>query len=76
MIAAAREGRLAEARTIHYKLLPLMDLLSIETNPIPVKAGLSFMGYTGNEVRLPLLPLSGEKLERLRAEMNRQGLLS
>ncbi len=75
MIKAAREGRLEEARAIHYKLLPLMDLLFIESNPIPVKAALSLMGYTGNEVRAPLLPLGDDKLELLRAELKRQGLL-
>jgi 4-hydroxy-tetrahydrodipicolinate synthase len=76
MISAARAGRLEEARLIHYRLLPLMDLLFLESNPIPVKAALSLMGYTDNEVRLPLLPLAGEKLERLRDEMIRQGLVS
>lgn len=75
MIKAAREGRLEEARAIHYKLLPLMDLLFIESNPIPVKAALSLMGYTGNEVRPPLLPLGQEKIELLRAELKRQRLL-
>jgi 4-hydroxy-tetrahydrodipicolinate synthase len=75
MIAAAREGRLEEARALHYRLLPLMELMGIESNPIPVKAALSLLGIGANEVRLPLLPLAGEKLERLRAELVRQGLL-
>jgi 4-hydroxy-tetrahydrodipicolinate synthase len=76
MIAAARAGRLEEARGIHYRLLPLVDLLFIESNPIPVKAAMSLLGRSANELRLPLLPLEGEKLERLRAELRRQGLLS
>jgi len=76
LIAAARAGRLEEARGIHYKLLPLMDILFIESNPIPVKAALSLMGIGANEVRLPLQPLEGEKLERVRAELKRQGLAS
>ena len=76
MIAAARSGRLEEARGIHYRLLPLIELLSIESNPIPVKAALSLLGHGSNEVRLPLLPLEGEKLERLRSELHGQGLLS
>lgn len=75
LIAAAREGRLEEARALHYRLLPLMELMGIESNPIPVKAALSLLGIGANEVRLPLLPLAGEKLERLRAELVRQGLL-
>lgn len=75
MIAAGREGRLEEARSILYRHLTLIDLLFIETNPIPLKAALSFMGYGPNELRLPLVPLEGEKLERLRAELVRLGLI-
>jgi 4-hydroxy-tetrahydrodipicolinate synthase len=75
MIAAARAGRIDDARALHYQYLQLIDLLFIESNPIPVKAALSLLGYTANEVRSPLLPLGGEKLERLRAEMARLGLL-
>lgn len=75
MISATREGNLEAARKLHYQMQPLMDLLFIESNPIPVKAALSLKGYTANEVRLPLLPLEGEKLEKLRTEMVRQGLI-
>jgi 4-hydroxy-tetrahydrodipicolinate synthase len=76
MIAAARAGRLEEARGIHYRLLPLVDLLFVESNPIPVKAAMALLGRGANEVRLPLQPLAGEKLERLGAELRSQGLLS
>jgi 4-hydroxy-tetrahydrodipicolinate synthase len=75
MVAAARGGRLEEARALHYRLAPLMEALALESNPIPVKAALALQGVGANEVRLPLLPLAGEKLERLRAELARQGLL-
>ncbi|MFZ5785699.1 MAG: 4-hydroxy-tetrahydrodipicolinate synthase, partial [Acidobacteriota bacterium] len=51
LIAAAREGRLEEARALHYRLLPLMELMGIESNPIPVKAALSLLGIGANEVR-------------------------
>lgn len=76
MISLARSGQLNKAQELNRRLLPLMDLLFVQPNPIPVKAALSLMGFAKNEVRLPLLPLSGEKLEMLRAEMERQGLLS
>jgi len=76
MIAAALAGKLAEGRSLHYKLLPLINLMAIKTNPIPVKAAVSLLGYSDNEVRLPLVPLAGEPLEKLQAEMRRQGLLS
>ena len=76
MIAAARTGRLEEARGINQKLQPLYELLFVESNPIPVKAALALLGHGANEVRLPLLPLEGEKLERLRAALRSQGLIS
>ena len=75
MITAAREGKIGRARELHNALTPLMDLMFIESNPIPVKAAVSLLGYSDNSLRLPLLPLSGESMERLRSEMKRQGLL-
>lgn len=76
MIALTREGRLPEARALHYELQPLMEALFITTNPIPVKAALAAMGHGANELRLPLSPLAGEPLERLTAELRRQGVVS
>ncbi|MCC6750732.1 MAG: 4-hydroxy-tetrahydrodipicolinate synthase [Deltaproteobacteria bacterium] len=76
MIAAARKGALDEARRIHYQYQNLMDLMFVESNPIPVKAGVAALGFGQNELRLPLVPLGGEKLERLTAELRRLGVLS
>ena len=76
MIKAVQEGDMEQARKLHYKLEPLMHLLFVEANPIPVKAGVSLLGYTANEVRLPLLPLGAEKLATLEAELRALGALS
>jgi 4-hydroxy-tetrahydrodipicolinate synthase len=76
MIAAARAGQVEQARALHYQHQGLMDALFIESNPIPVKAALSLIGIGANEVRSPLQPLAGEKLEALRAELSRLGLVS
>ncbi|MFH1131588.1 MAG: 4-hydroxy-tetrahydrodipicolinate synthase [Pseudomonadota bacterium] len=75
MIAATRDAKMERAREIHYKLRHLIDLLFIESNPIPVKAGVSLIGYGANEVRLPLVPFSGPKLNQLKEEMTKLGLL-
>jgi 4-hydroxy-tetrahydrodipicolinate synthase len=75
MIALAQEGKLEEARLIHYKLLPLIRLLFIVSNPIPVKAALSLMDLGVNELRLPLVALEGPQLELLREEMKLQELI-
>lgn len=76
MVRCARQGRLEEARVTCYRLLGLMGLLAMETNPVPVKAGISLLGHGENVLRLPLLPLADDKVALLRAEMQALGLLS
>ena len=74
LIRLTRESKLSRARTLHYELLTLMELMFCESNPIPVKAGVSLLGLAANELRLPLTPLGGAKLESLAGEMRRLGL--
>ena len=65
MVGAARGGNLAEARRLHLQLLPLMDALFLESNPIPLKAGLRLLGLCGDAVRLPLVPAEAATRKRL-----------
>jgi 4-hydroxy-tetrahydrodipicolinate synthase len=58
MIAAARRGNSSEALHLHQQLLPLMDALFLESNPIPLKAALHLLGICGETLRLPLVPAS------------------
>jgi len=74
MVAACRCSDWDTARRLHYRLLPLMRALFLETNPIPVKAALAMMGYCRDEVRLPLLPMSEAPRAKLRAVMQQFGL--
>src|SRR5918992_113007 len=53
-------GDVERGRELHYQLLPLMRALFVETNPIPVKAAASLLGLCSDEMRLPLVPMSGE----------------
>ncbi len=55
MIKSAINGDYKRAREIHYNLLPLFKALFIETNPIPVKTMLKFMGFCDGSFRLPLV---------------------
>jgi 4-hydroxy-tetrahydrodipicolinate synthase len=75
LVRAFRRGDLAGARAIHYRLLPLMDALFCETNPIPVKAAAAMLGLVGEEIRLPLTPVSGPNRERLRVVLKELALL-
>ncbi len=75
VVAAVAEGDLPRAREIYYELLPLFDVLFCETNPIPVKAALALMGRIGEEIRLPLLPITAANKERLRVILKDQGIV-
>jgi 4-hydroxy-tetrahydrodipicolinate synthase len=59
-------GEFAEARAIHRKFLPLMEINFVESNPIPVKAALALMGLLEPVWRLPMVPPKVENLERIR----------
>ncbi len=69
MVAAVNSGDLARGRELHYRLLPLIRALSVETNPIPIKAAASLLGLCSDELRLPLVPMSGENLRNLQTVM-------
>ena len=69
LAAAALAGDFAKAREIHFRLLPLMRALFVETNPIPVKQALAFMGKCANELRMPLVPMTAGPAEKLRIAM-------
>lgn len=72
---AALAGDMAEARELHYKLLPLMQANFIESNPIPVKTALELMGRGAAHFRLPLAPLERNNIGTLKAALERAGLL-
>ncbi|MXZ62625.1 MAG: 4-hydroxy-tetrahydrodipicolinate synthase [Chloroflexi bacterium] len=69
MVYGAAEGRLDEARTIHERLLPLVDALFIESNPIPVKFALNEVGVRAGTLRLPLVPPSEATQAAVREEL-------
>jgi 4-hydroxy-tetrahydrodipicolinate synthase len=74
MVDAALAGDLDRARALHYRLLPLMRVNFIETNPIPVKAALAMMGMIDERYRLPLVPMAPENKARLRSVVEDLGL--
>ncbi len=66
LVEAAKAGRRDEAIQLNNRLLPLIDALFLESNPIPLKAGLQMMGLGGDFVRLPLVPASEATRARLK----------
>ncbi len=75
MVAALNSGDFDRGRELHYQLLPLFRALFVETNPIPVKAAASLLGLCSDEMRLPLVPMSGENLRKLQEVMDSSGHL-
>ena len=65
LVKAFAEGKIEEARRIHFKLSPLFAALFFETNPIPVKEALSLMGKIDPELRLPLCSMAQDTREKL-----------
>ena len=69
-------GEINASRDIHFKTLPLVQTLFIETNPVPVKEAMAMMGLPAGKVRLPLVPLKPENRETLRQALQKFGLLN
>jgi 4-hydroxy-tetrahydrodipicolinate synthase len=75
LVRSFQDGDIVRARELHFELLPLFDALFCETNPIPVKAALALMGLVGEEIRLPLTPITPANRERLQGVLKEVGLL-
>ena len=66
MVRLCLDGNFGEARIIHERLLDLMNLNFIDSNPIPVKTALAMMGMITEAFRLPLTPMSSDHRFTLR----------
>ncbi len=67
-------GDIEGAREIQLELLPLINSLFCEVNPIPAKAAVAAIGYGENYVRLPLTTMEPENEAKMRGLMREQGL--
>jgi 4-hydroxy-tetrahydrodipicolinate synthase len=72
MVEAAERGDFGEARALHNRILPLMIVNFVESNPVPVKAAMAAMGLLEEIYRLPMCsprPESREKILRVLREL-------
>lgn len=67
LVSLLADGHLAEARKLHYKLLPFFKSVFADTNPIPIKYALSVVGLIKLGYRLPLVEPSDAVKEVVRA---------
>ena len=68
------KGDVASARNAQLDLLPLVDALFCEVNPIPAKAAMARMGFGENYLRLPLTPMEEENEVKLLTAMKDAGI--
>ena len=69
------EGDVAGAAKMQMELLPLINALFSEVNPIPVKAAMAAMGWCENYLRLPLTPMEDAHWQKLKGIMEGHGLI-
>ncbi len=75
LVRACLSGKWEKARTLHNKLLPLMNVNFIESSPIPIKAALAMMGMVEEVYRLPLVPMAQKNRDKLRGILSHLGLV-
>lgn len=75
MCDCALDGDQSATLRLHEQLMPLHELLFIETNPIAIKWAVSQMGLVNDEIRLPLTPLSEEHRQPLEKIMKNLELI-
>jgi len=67
MVDALARGEREEAARLHFKLLPLVEALFWQPNPMPLKAAFNEIGYSVGKPRLPLVDLNEAEKTRLRS---------
>jgi len=74
---AVAQGQLLEARRLHFELFELNQSIFLDTNPIPLKYMMGRLGLLdSSELRLPLVPMNGERAKALDSVLIRAGLFA
>lgn len=72
MAQAALDGDFDTASELQCRMLPLIDALFSEVNPVPVKAAMEMIGFDCGLCRLPLAPISPENREKLAGALTKE----
>jgi 4-hydroxy-tetrahydrodipicolinate synthase len=75
LVSAFAKGDFNKAKELHYKLLPLIKAVFLETNPIPIKTAMGLLGMCDSGLRLPMCGMSEDNLKKLREALKNYGLL-
>lgn len=75
LVLAFGKGDFKKAKELHYKLLPLIKAVFLETNPIPIKTAMGLLGMCDSGLRLPMCGMSEDNLGKLKKALKDYGLL-
>ncbi|MDA8975096.1 4-hydroxy-tetrahydrodipicolinate synthase [Akkermansiaceae bacterium] len=76
LVKLCLDGEFVEAREVQKRYYPLMSgLMGLDTNPVPVKTAVALQGYCSDDIRLPLVNLTPEKVETLKGMLKTYALL-
>ena len=70
------DGKVAESRQLQLQLLPLINALFSDVNPIPVKEAMNLLGWHCGECRLPLTTMQPQVREQLAQCLRQAGLIA
>ena len=74
MVEFAERGDFAAARAEHQRLLPLMQINFVESNPIPVKSAMATLGLLEEVYRLPMVPPRPASKQKIEAVLHQLGI--
>ncbi|HEX6464464.1 MAG TPA: 4-hydroxy-tetrahydrodipicolinate synthase [Vicinamibacterales bacterium] len=74
MVELAEKGDFAGARALHKRLLPLLMVNFIESNPIPVKSAMASLGLAEEVYRLPMVPPRPASKQKIEAVLHAVGV--
>jgi 4-hydroxy-tetrahydrodipicolinate synthase len=75
LVSEFEKGNFKKVKELHYKLLPLIKAMFLETNPIPVKTAMGLLGMCEPDLRLPMCSMLPENLDKLKKALREYGLL-
>jgi 4-hydroxy-tetrahydrodipicolinate synthase len=74
MVRRYHDGDAAGAKAIHEQLAPAYELLTVQTNPIAIKAALNLRGLDVGGLRLPMVEADAKEIEQVRSWLERLGV--
>ena len=75
MCRAALTGNIAEARRLNEQLIPVYDVMFCEPSPAAPKWAAAQLGVCTEHVRLPIIPLTPDGQNKVRAALQTAGLI-